>query len=319
MPHAIWTGSLSFGLVNVPVRLTAATTDHDVHFNQLHDEDGVRVHTVRYCPEDEQIVPYEHIIRGYEVSKGEYIMLTDEELQAIDPEKTRTIDIQEFVSADDVDPLYFDRAYYLVPDGEAAGITRAYRLLVDTMSGSDRLALGRFVLHTKEYLVAIRAHGDALLLHTMHFQDELRPASELGELPTDRKVGKADVKKIVDEIERRADGFHPEKYEDDYQERLKALIEKKVENEKDIAEQPSELAGEPDEVPDLMAALERSLAGSRGDGAGAASAKTKKRNGGEPVSGSSREELYSRATELGIKGRSKMTKEELAEAIGRRG
>src|SRR5438034_10526196 len=120
MPQAIWTGSLSFGLVNVPVRLTAATRDHDVHFNQLHDKDGVRVHTVRYCPEDEEIVPYEHIVRGYEVSKGEYVMLTDEELQTIDPEKTRTIDIQEFVSADDVDALYVDGAEYVGRAGEPA-------------------------------------------------------------------------------------------------------------------------------------------------------------------------------------------------------
>jgi DNA end-binding protein Ku len=264
MPRSIWTGALSFGLVNVPVRLASAATDHDVRFRQLHDEDRVRVHTVRWCPEHQEIVPYQHIVRGFEISKDQYIPITDEELEALDPEKTRTIDIEEFVPAASIDPLYFDHPYYLVPDGEAAGVVRAYRLLVEALRDSQKLALGRFVLHSKEYIAAIRTFGDALVLHTMHFPDEIRPASELEDvLPGNSDVPKKDLQTVAKQIESSAAPFAPEKYRDFHQERIRALIEKKLEHGEDIAEQPAEAVGEPEEVPDLMAALERSLATSR--------------------------------------------------------
>jgi DNA end-binding protein Ku len=185
MPRAIWTGALSFGLVNVPVRLAGAVRDHDVRFHQLHDEDKIRVQTVRYCPEDERIVRWDEVVRGFEVGKDRFVPVTDEELEGLDPKKTRTIDIQEFVPADAVDPIYFDKPYYLVPDGEAAGIVRAYHLLVEAMRGTGKIALGRFVLHTKEYVVAIRTFGDALLIHTMHFHDEIRSKSELADVLPD--------------------------------------------------------------------------------------------------------------------------------------
>jgi DNA end-binding protein Ku len=261
MPRAIWTGALSFGLVNVPVRLAGAARDHDIRFHQLHDEDNIRVQTVRYCPQDGEIVRWEHIVRGYEVSKDRYVPVTDEELESLDPKKTRTIDIQEFVSAEAIDPIYFDKPYYLVPDGEAAGIIRAYHLLVEAMSGSGKIALGRFVLHTKEYVAAIRTFGDALLLHTMHFHDEIRDKSELADvLPDGKAVAKSELGTVLKQIESQSSSFSPEQYRDFHQERIRALIEKKLEKKEDIAEQPPEAIAEPEDVPDLMAALERSLA-----------------------------------------------------------
>ena len=160
MPRPLWTGSLSFGLVNVPVRLVSATRDLDLHFRQLHEKDHTPVETRRVCSEEDKEVPYEEIGREYDG-----VILTDEELSAADPRKTRTIDIEAFVDLDEIDPIYYDHPYYLVPAGETDGTVRAYRLLAEVMGKTDRVALGRFVMRTKEYLVAIRVReqgADAL-------------------------------------------------------------------------------------------------------------------------------------------------------------
>ena len=169
MPRPLWTGSLSFGLVNVPVRLVSATRDLDLHFRQLHENDHIPVETRRVCSEEDKEVPYEEIGREYEG-----VILTDEELSAADPRKTRTIDIEAFVDLDEIDPIYYDHPYYLVPAGETDGTVRAYRLLAEVMGKTDRVALGRFVMRTKEYLVAIRVREKALTLSTMRFHDEVR-------------------------------------------------------------------------------------------------------------------------------------------------
>src|SRR4051795_10778611 len=179
MARALWSGSLSFGLVNVPVQLFSAVRDLDVHFNQLHEKDGAPIETRRFCAEEEREVAYEDIAHGYELDDGDQVVLSDEELATAAPRRTRTIDIEAFVDLDEVDPIYFDHPYVLAPSGEAEGIQRAYRLLVEVMSRTDRAALGRIVLRTKEYLVLLRARDEQLVLTTMLFHDELRPTTDI--------------------------------------------------------------------------------------------------------------------------------------------
>src|SRR5919206_1703782 len=152
MPRALWTGSLSFGLVNVPVQLMSAVRDMDLHFRQLHEKDNVPVETQRWCSEEEKEVPYESITRSYELDSGKQVIVTDDDLEAVEPRKTRTIDIEQFVDLADVDPVYFDHPYFLEPGADDEGAKRAYQLLVGAMERSDRAALGRFVMRTKEYL-----------------------------------------------------------------------------------------------------------------------------------------------------------------------
>ena len=176
MARSLWTGSISFGLVNVPVALYSAVRDLDVHFRQLHGKDGAPIETRRFCSKEDKEVPFEAIGHGYEEDGEDLVVLTDEDLAAAAPRKTRTIDIEAFVDVADVDPLFFDHPYYLAPVGEAEGNLRAYRLLVKVLASTDRAALGRFVLRSKEYLVLVRVRDDRLALTTMLFHDEVRPA-----------------------------------------------------------------------------------------------------------------------------------------------
>jgi DNA end-binding protein Ku len=197
MPRSLWRGSLSFGLVNVPVAMFSAVRDIDVHFNQVDAESGARLRVQRVCKEEEVEVAYDELASGYPRTDGEgYILLTDEELAAAGPEKTRTIDITEFVDLAEIDPIYFDHPYLLAPVGEGDGPLRAYRLLVEAMSqAGGRVAIGRFVLRSKEYLVALRVREGLLQLNTMVFHDEVRPTDELP-IPS----GKAD-KPSKEEVE----------------------------------------------------------------------------------------------------------------------
>jgi DNA end-binding protein Ku len=189
MPRPIWSGSLSFGLVNVPVRLMSATRDLGVHFNQLHEKDMSRIEVRRVCTEENEEVPWEEVGRGYELESGEVVMLTDEELEAADPKKTRTIDIEAFVDLEEIDPVFYDHPYYLVPDSNEAAV-RAYHLLRTVMERSGQVAIARFVLRTKEYLVAVRTRGDAITLTTMLFHDEVRSTEDVGidKLPKAKKA-----------------------------------------------------------------------------------------------------------------------------------
>src|SRR5687767_8087348 len=175
MPRAIWSGSISFGLINVPVKLYSAVSRKTVRFHQLHDADGVPIRQKRVCPEDRKEVPYEHIVKGYEISKGQYVVVTPEELEAIDPKKTRTIDIQDFVDLEQIDPVFYDHSYYLAPDKGAA---KAYRLLLQAMDDAGKVAIARVVIRTKEYLAAVRPAGGALMMTTMVFGDEVVPTSK---------------------------------------------------------------------------------------------------------------------------------------------
>jgi DNA end-binding protein Ku len=251
MPRPIWSGSLNFGLVNVPVRLTSAVRDLDLHFRQLHASDDTPIETRRVCSEEDVEVAYEDIGNEYED-----VILTDAELAAADPKKTKTIEIESFVKLEEVDPIYFDHPYFLVPAGETDGTVRAYRLLAEVMSRTDRAALGRFVLRSKEYLVAIRARGQALTLETMRFHDEVRPTD--GIPGAAGRTKKAEVDRAVKMIEAMSVDWDPSNYEDEYRKRLQAIVRKKRKGGEIKAPKEDRKAAEP--VPDLMAALEETLA-----------------------------------------------------------
>ena len=298
MARALWSGSLSFGLVNVPVQLFSAVRDQDLHFRQLHEKDGSPIETRRFCSKEDEEVSFEEVGHAYEPDDGEQVVLTDEELATAAPRKTRTIDVEAFVDLGDVDPIYFDHPYFLLPEGEAQGTRRAYQLLVDVMEQTDRAALGRFVMRTKEYLVAVRVRDGLLSLTTMRFHDEVRPTK--GIPGGGRKPAKEKLDQAVALIEAMSVDWDPARYEDQYRSRLLEVIERKKKGRKITV--PDD-ADEPTPVPDLMAALEESLAQAKGGG------------GSDDVDELSREELYDRAQEAGIEGRSSMSKKELAKAL----
>ena len=172
MARSLWTGSLSFGLVNVPVALYSAVRDLDLHFHQLHEPDAARIEVRRFCAEEDKEIALEEIGHAYETESGKTVVVTDEDLEAVAPRKTRTIDIEAFVDQAEIDPVYFDHPYFLAPAGDSDGPRRAYQLLVEVMGQAERVALGRFVMRTKEYLVAVGVRDGRLALTTMLFGDE---------------------------------------------------------------------------------------------------------------------------------------------------
>ena len=271
MARAIWSGSISFGLINVPVKVYSAISRKTVRFHQLHDKDGVPIRQKRVCPKDKKEVAYEHIVKGYEIAKDKYVVVTPEELEAIDPKRTRTIDIQDFVDLDEIDPVYYDHPYYLAPD---KGAGKAYRLLQQAMEDAGKVAIARVVIRTKEYLAAIRPTEGALTMTTMVFGDEVVPPKNIDELPA--RNGEASPKEV--EMARRlieslSVEFDPGRYHDEYRERVLELIERKAAGEEISIQEPEEDRGAP---PDLMAALEASLAEARGSNAGSNGRGTKR-------------------------------------------
>ena len=261
MPRALWSGSLSFGLVNVPVQLVSAVRDLDLHFHQLHEKDRAPIEMQRWCSEEEKEVPWEAVTRAYELDGGKQVIVTDEDLEAVEPRKTRTIDIEQFVEVEDIDPIYFDHPYWLVPAGDDEGATRAYRLLLGVMETSDRAALGRFVMRAKEHLAIVRARDGALTLTTMRFHDEVRATKDVASASgKSTKPAKKELDAAVDLIEALAADWDPEKHDDEYRKRLQKVVNKKRKGQK--IEEP-EQREEPDAVPDLMAALEQSLKDAR--------------------------------------------------------
>jgi DNA end-binding protein Ku len=255
MPRSIWRGAISFGLVNVPVKLYSAVSKKTVRFNQLHEKDHQRIQMKRWCPADEQEVAFEEIVKGYEISPDRYVVITPEELEALDPKKTRTIDIEDFVDLDEIDPLYYEHPYYLVPD---TGAEKAYKLLLTALKESNKVAIARVVIRSKEYLTAIRPANGVLTLETMLFSDELVPPDDLDELPEeDVRATEREVEMAKQLIESLSTDFDPSKYHDEYRERVLEMIERKAQGEEITIEAVSD---EPAKVPDLMAALEASLA-----------------------------------------------------------
>jgi DNA end-binding protein Ku len=257
MPRSIWSGAISFGLVNVPVKLYSAVSRKTVRFHQLNSDTGHRISQKRVDSVTDEEVPYEKIVKGFELTKERYVVVTPEELDSIAPEKTRAIDIEDFVDLEDIDPIFYDHPYYLVPD---KGAGKAYGLLLEAMRESGKVAIARVVLRSKEQLVAIRpGEGDVLTMETMIFHDEVVPADDLDDVPStkDLKTSDRELKMAQQLIDSLSSDFEPSKYHDEYREKVLELIEAKADGQ-EIAIQPTD--EEPQEVPDLMAALEASLA-----------------------------------------------------------
>jgi DNA end-binding protein Ku len=273
MPRSIWSGAISFGLVNVPVKLYSAVSRKNVRFHQLHDADHVRIQQKRVCPADGEEVAYENIVKGYEISPDHYVVIEPEELEALDPKKTRAIEIQEFVDLDEIDPIYFDHPYYLAPD---TGATKAYRLLLSAMKETNKVAIARVVIRQKENLVAIRATGDVMTMATMVFHDEVISPGTIDEIPdeADAEVSDREVEMAQQLIDSLTSDFEPEKYHDEYRERVLELIEAKAAGQEITIQAPDEPAA----VPDLMAALEQSLAAAKSTGGDGKASGTRKRS-----------------------------------------
>lgn len=257
MPRPTWSGAISFGLVSVPVKLYTAVRHKDLRFHQLHAADGVRISQRRVCPQDGQEVAYEDLVKGYEVSPGHYVVIQPAELEALDPKASHTVDIEDFVALEAIDPLYFDSSYYLVPDQAGA---KAYRLLLDAMSASARVGIGKVVMRNRQYLCALRPLREALVLTTMNFADEVVSVDSLEGLPGPEVVASEREMRMAAQLIEALDGtFDPARYHDTYRERVMELIEAKVAGEEVVAGAAAPRAP----VIDLMAALEASLAQTR--------------------------------------------------------
>jgi DNA end-binding protein Ku len=287
MPRSIWSGAISFGLVNVPIKLYSAVSRKSVRFHQLHDETGVRIQQRRVDPSTGEEVAYDNIVKGYEIGPDRYVVVEPEELESLDPKKTRSIDIDEFVDLDQIDPIFFDHPYYLAP---ATGGAKAYKLLLDAMRDEAKVAIGRVVIRQKESLVAVRpVQGDVLGLTTLIFADEIVDPSTIDELDAleDVEIGERELKMAQQLIESLSGDWDPEKYTDTYRERVLELIEAKAAGE-EIAVQPVE---EAEPVPDLMAALEASINAAKGGDSKGSKKATK--SGGK--SGSRKKETASKS------------------------
>ncbi|GHF11639.1 non-homologous end joining protein Ku [Pseudolysinimonas yzui] len=260
--RSIWKGSLSFGLVNVPVKLYSATEDHDVSLHQVHDEDGGRIRYQRKCEVCGKVVDYEHIAKAY-VDGEETVILTDDDIAALPVERSKDIDVVEFVPNDQIDPIMFEKAYYLAPDSKS---NKAYVLLRRTLEDSDRTAIVQFALRQKTRLAALRVRDDVLVLQTLLWEDEVREARfpELDETP---RISADELKMGRQLVESFASDFTPEKFTDEYQEQLKTLIEAKLE-QGDALDTEATFGRETEgggEVLDLMEALRRSVESKRSD------------------------------------------------------
>jgi DNA end-binding protein Ku len=266
MARAIWSGTISFGLLNVPVRLYSAVARRSIALREIRDSDSARIKHRRVAEGTEEEVPYENIVKAFELSPGQYVPLSKDEMTALAPEKTRAIDVLDFVDIEEIDPMYFDSPYYL---GPAEGAEKAYSLLAAAMESSGKAAIARFVFRNKEHLAAIRPADGVLTLTTMRFHDEVVPPSELDDaLPDGKpKVAKREREMAEQLIDSLSTKFKPSAYRDEYREQLLALIERKAEGKEIVA--PEAEAPKATKAPDLMAALEESIAAVKDKGKGA--------------------------------------------------
>jgi DNA end-binding protein Ku len=257
MARAIWSGSISFGLLNVPVKLYSAVARRNIALREIRESDSARIKHRRVAEGTDEEVPYDEIIKAYEITPGQYVPLSKDEMSAMAPEKDRAIDVVDFVDLDEIDPIYFDSPYYL---GPAEGAEKAYSLLAKAMEASGKVAIARFVFRNKEHLAAIRTSGDVLTLTTMRFADEVVPASELEEVLPDKapSVAKKEQEMAEQLIESLSTDFDPTAYRDEYREQLLGLIERKAEGKEIVASEGE--APQATKAPDLMAALEESIA-----------------------------------------------------------
>jgi DNA end-binding protein Ku len=252
MASSVWSGYLTFGLISMPVRLFSGARGNSISFNMLHRTDHVRIKQQLWCPHDERVVERSEIVKGYEYRKGEYVILEPEEIKKIEPKTAKAMEILEFVQASDVDPIYFESSYYLVP--EEAG-RRPYALLCQALEETDYVAIAKLTMHNREYTVFLRPYNGGMMLHTMYYKDEVRDLEGFGRPEVELKD--AEVKVAHKLIEALAGKFEPEKYHDTFEENLKTLIKARLEGkEVTEVEKPRKLAP----VVDLMAALKESLA-----------------------------------------------------------
>lgn len=344
MAHVIWTGALAFGLVNIPVGLYSATEDRTVHFHQFQAGTSDRIRYKRVNERTGEEVGYRNIVKGREVDADTYVLLTDEELEAVEPGRSRTIDITDFVDLADVDPIYFQRTYYLAPRGD--GADRSYGLLHQALTATNRAGIATLVMRSKEYLVAVRPQRDVLTLETMYFADEIRdPVTATGYEPSGHTARPREFTIATQLIESMTTDWDPANYHDTYRERVEELIERKRKGETITAEAPAPRTAK---VVDLTETLRRSVeaargrrGGSDGDGpparAGSPGGGREAGAGGDTGGGRgtgrkrvttaeagpseaelaemTKSQLTALAAELGISGRSKMTRGELEAAV----
>jgi DNA end-binding protein Ku len=330
MARPTWRGTVNFGLVNVPVALFTAVRSQDVRFRQVNKDTGQPVRQQRVDQSTGEVVAYEDIVKGYELPDGRLVVVDPDELAELDPRATRLIEIHDFVQQEEIDPVHYDRAYYLAPDGDAAG--KPYLLLAQAMERSDRVAIARLVMRGKEHLAAIRAHDGLLVLSTMHYADEVADPREMAPDAFDLDVTVRDRELDMAEqlIASMTGEFTPDRYENEYRQRVLSYIAAKAEGD-EVAMPTDDRAG--GEVIDLMAALERSLeraasAGREQDAGGESGTgregdtEASAGDGGDTGNGEAvgyadmtRAELYELAQERKLPGRSRMSKDELAEAL----
>jgi DNA end-binding protein Ku len=306
MARAIWTGSITFGLVSIPVGLFSATEDRTIQFHQFERGTADRIRYRRVNERTEKEVDYADIVKGAEVGDGEYVMLEPEELEAIAPGRSRSLEILTFVDLDEVDPLYFQKTYWIAPTEEQYG--RPYGLLLDAMERTNRAAIGTFVMRSKEYLCAIRPDQGMLALETLFFADEVRDPAEL-DLPEPRSARRKELDMAIGLIEAMSGPWRPEDYRDNYRERVEQLIEDKHRGREIVTQDE---APEPTAMSDLIKALERSVEAARRGGTARG-----RKDGLPDLSEASKAELTELARDLGIAGRSKMKRAELEKAVAK--
>ncbi|MFF8939258.1 Ku protein [Streptomyces paradoxus] len=350
MARAIWTGVVSFGLVSVPVGLYSATEDHTVHFHQLQRGTADRIRNRRVNEHTGDEVNTSDIVKGYEVGEGEYVIVEPDELDQIAPGRSQTIDITDFVDLDEIEPVYFDRTYYLAPRGEE--YTKVYELLRAALAQSNRVGVATFVMRGKQYLTALRAEDKVLVLQTLHWADEVRdPRKELPELPSGRAGKGKELDMALQLIDSLEGPWDPSRYRDTYQEKVRELVKAKAEGQEVTAAEEAPAATN---VVDLMQALQGSIDQARGGprkstgrkskqseparkkarkasekpaarkappkaSRASAASRAQRAAGKGELRQLSKAELYQRATEHDVPGRSKMSREELVEALARAG
>jgi DNA end-binding protein Ku len=299
VPRAIWSGNVAFGLVNVPVRMYSAIDEQDVRFHYLHVKDDSRIGYEKVCKQEGKPVPDDEIVKAYEFRDGQYVYVTDEDFEAAQPEGYKSIDIRDFVPYDEIDPIYFERTYYL---GPAEGAEKAYSLLLRAMEDAGLAAIASYVMRDRQHLGCLRPREGVITLEQMYFADEIRPVDEIR--PRKVSVGKAELRMAGDLIDKFTGTFDPTQYEDTYREALLELIRRKRKGE-EIHREPEAVEEEPtDLLSALKASVERHASRSRGGRSRAGS-----------LDRLSKSELEGRAREAGIRGRSKMTKDELVDAL----
>ena len=315
-PRSIWRGSITFGLITIPVKVYTAVgreAKDKIDLHLLHEKDGERIHYSRSCEKGHKDLDWDEIVKGYEYSKGKWVEITDEDLETLELPSLKTIDVESFVPYEQIDPMYFDKTYYVIPDEQSV---KAYRLMSEALADEDLVGIAKVAMREREHLCALRISDDVMVMETMHWPEEVRDA-KFDELRKRPKVQDKERKMARQLIKQLSDDFDPSRFKDEYHKAMKRLIERKIEGEDIVVPETPE---EPESVIDLMEALKASVvAAKRGEKpkppkkqASKGSAKSKAH---EDLSALTKEELAERARKLGVEGRSKMDKKELVKAV----